>query len=311
MDSEKEKIKQKLLDIHEDYLSLKVDVLPKNPEPLTFLREYVNRSRPCLIKNGYNQLLKSNLPSVKTDHEYLSHELLKNKYGEKNVTVSVTPNGLADAVHDNKFTLPFEETISIKELYSKLESVKPSDRKSQSQILNQAYYYYQKQNSSVTDELPDLIDNRHILNSIPFADQALSEKFDAVNIWLGNSHSVTSLHKDPYENMYAVIEGKKIFKIANPIFMPYMDYKEYPTFEWVFDKEKRKDEKNELKWDLKAKDFDTRWIEKYDDDKVRIQTVEVEAGDLFYLPSFWFHQVEQEDMTLAVNYWYDTGCGSF
>eukprot|EP00164_Ancoracysta_twista_P038400 GFYU01093303.1.p1 GENE.GFYU01093303.1~~GFYU01093303.1.p1 ORF type:complete len:116 (-),score=28.39 GFYU01093303.1:86-433(-) len=33
--------------------------------------------------------------------------------------------------------------------------------------------------------------------------------------------------------------------------------------------------------------------------------VEVNPGETLYLPSLWFHQVAQDDMTIAINVWYD------
>jgi len=39
---------------------------------------------------------------------------------------------------------------------------------------------------------------------------------DAVNLWIGGSHSQTSLHKDPYENLYAVLRGSKTFTVLPP-----------------------------------------------------------------------------------------------
>ena len=33
--------------------------------------------------------------------------------------------------------------------------------------------------------------------------------------------------------------------------------------------------------------------------------VTLEAGDMFYLPSLWYHRVTQSFETVAVNYWYD------
>ena len=39
---------------------------------------------------------------------------------------------------------------------------------------------------------------------------------DAVNFWFGDDKSVTSLHKDPYENCYAVIRGQKTFILYPP-----------------------------------------------------------------------------------------------
>ena len=39
---------------------------------------------------------------------------------------------------------------------------------------------------------------------------------DAVNFWYGETRSVSSIHKDPYENVYAVLAGKKRFTLLPP-----------------------------------------------------------------------------------------------
>lgn len=149
---------------------------------------------------------------------------------------------------------------------------------------------------------------------------------DAVNLWIGNKNSVSSMHKDPYENLYAVVEGKKIFEICHPMMLCFMEYEEYDTFSWREGRarsrleeapkedasEPPKEDASNLKstifqnWHLKNENFKTNWLKSIKDtDKVKIYKVEIEPGDLFYLPAFWFHKVSQEDMTLAVNYWYD------
>lgn len=42
------------------------------------------------------------------------------------------------------------------------------------------------------------------------ARQAFGHDPDAVNMWIGGRKSVSSVHKDPYENMYAVLKGEKV-----------------------------------------------------------------------------------------------------
>ena len=39
---------------------------------------------------------------------------------------------------------------------------------------------------------------------------------DAINFWLGTSASVTSLHRDNYENFYAQVRGRKTFTLIPP-----------------------------------------------------------------------------------------------
>lgn len=39
---------------------------------------------------------------------------------------------------------------------------------------------------------------------------------DAANLWLGYDQSVSSLHKDPYENFYLSVVGEKHFTLLPP-----------------------------------------------------------------------------------------------
>lgn len=55
---------------------------------------------------------------------------------------------------------------------------------------------------------------------IPFARIALQKDPDATNLWIGNSRSVTALHRDNYENVYAQIIGRKHFVLLPPTCHP-------------------------------------------------------------------------------------------
>ena len=53
--------------------------------------------------------------------------------------------------------------------------------------------------------------------NISWASEALvCSEPDAINLWLGNSRSVTALHKDNYENLYCQIIGIKHFVLIPP-----------------------------------------------------------------------------------------------
>lgn len=43
------------------------------------------------------------------------------------------------------------------------------------------------------------------------------QELDAINLWIGNSRSVTALHKDNYENIYCQIIGSKHFVLLSPL----------------------------------------------------------------------------------------------
>ena len=97
-------------------------------------------------------------------------------------------------------------------------------------------YYLQSQNDNLNSELAPL---REDVESVTLNahTQALNtifgcDKPDAVNVWIGDGRSVTSLHKgecdgiwrhqadettsDPYENLYYVIRGSKTFTLLPP-----------------------------------------------------------------------------------------------
>jgi peptidyl-lysine (3S)-dioxygenase / protease len=50
---------------------------------------------------------------------------------------------------------------------------------------------------------------------------------DAFNFWMGNSKSVSAMHKDPYENIYACLHGEKHFTLIPPVCFPFLYEGEY------------------------------------------------------------------------------------
>lgn len=74
--------------------------------------------------------------------------------------------------------------------------------------------YLQSQNDNLHGELDCLLDDA--TEDIDFASQVFKCKPDATNVWIGDERSVTSLHKDPYENLYLVVHGTKTFDLLPP-----------------------------------------------------------------------------------------------
>lgn len=121
----------------------------------------------------------------------------------------------------------------------------------------------------------------------------------------------TSVHKDPYENIYLVIDGYKDFILIPPTDLPYITYKKYPVKKYKnvttssFDTEVVQE--NEcINWiavdPLKSGEVSKEYsLFK----RAHLYRVRVEKGDVLYLPSLWFHHVRQSHKCIAVNYWYD------
>lgn len=58
---------------------------------------------------------------------------------------------------------------------------------------------------------------RFIERDITWMKEATGGPAEAVNLWIGTSRSTTSLHHDPYENIYHVLSGSKTFTLVSPI----------------------------------------------------------------------------------------------
>lgn len=77
--------------------------------------------------------------------------------------------------------------------------------------------YLQSQDSNLSKPpLTSLLED--LPRPLEFANAVFKEPTpDATNLWIGDHRSVTSLHRDPYENMYAVLKGSKTFTLYPPV----------------------------------------------------------------------------------------------
>lgn len=170
------------------------------------------------------------------------------------------------------------------------------------------------------------------------------------NIFIGGDESVTSLHQDsPVENAYAVIVGTKSFCLLPPTDCAYVPRKLIRQGKWILRDEsettaatKSIEKRNpspsrRFEAELsdppvqKSEDNDDNddddtfsncfapWID-FDEEEARkagahIYHVDVEAGDVLYLPAGWYHEVSQRVDTssdvaavIAVNGWFEYNC---
>ena len=130
---------------------------------------------------------------------------------------------------------------------------------------------------------------------------------------MGDSRAVTSTHKDPYENMYAVMRGYKDIILYPPTDIPYMPYRKctqaifQPTY---FETEKNlenlslENSLNSAQYSIaKLDEAPIPWIvtvplqpdfERFPNfRKTSPLHLRLNAGDLLYLPSLWFHHLRQ------------------
>ena len=201
-------------------------------------------------------------------------------------------------------------------------------------------------NDCLRTEVSKLFSTQLFPPTFPFAEEAFGTgPPDAINLWIGNERSVSSMHKDHYENLFYVCSGQKEFVLCPPADVVFLQEGEFSSGIFcprMHDNNEAggesNNESNQSSWAVVADDNNsgnreeglqhemseatTRWIEpdikKYMENKANKATEEfpllskahpikvlVSEGEMLYIPSLWFHRVTQTCETVGVNYWYD------
>ena len=244
-----------------------------------------------------------------------SLEGLVSVIGDAIVQVNVTPShGLGDALFPSPsdpavtlFVTPFERTTTFSEFAATLD---PYGKGPVS--------YYSSQNSNVHTECSKLLTTNLLPPTLPTFEAAFSSgPPQAVNLWIGDGRAVTSMHRDPFENVYCVLAGVKIFVLVPP-YMGGCLYEEFhKTGEFTEAGEIKEAAKesggnnqeaastSKVKWvavdaESAADREDSRYPLLHN---VKPITVEVKAGECLYLPAMWYHKVKSRGVSISVNYW--------
>ncbi|XP_048242228.1 bifunctional peptidase and (3S)-lysyl hydroxylase Jmjd7-like [Haliotis rufescens] len=285
-------IKQQFLylasEARELYLDSEVPLLTSPPTPLTFYRQYVAPNKPVLIRG-----LTDHWPALSK----WSPDYFRKTIGELEVTVTATPNGYADAVTEGKFVMPEEQRMTMSEFLDHLDK---GDNSAE-------VYYIQKQNSNLTEEFTSIISD--VEPNLKLGSEAFGRCPDAVNFWMGDGRAITSMHRDHYENLYCVVSGWKKFILIPPTDVPFIPYGEYQAAAYSTDDDGNfhivdDEEAGQVPWiSIDPLNPDLKKYPQYA--SARPIEVVVQAGETLYLPSLWFHHVQQSHACIAVNYWYD------
>lgn len=181
----------------------RVERLAIPPDSITFLRDYVARSIPVVVSGGMKNWRCMRCWSL----PYLTE-----KCGDSLVSVNITPDGRADAVKKvpevngtRLFVKPHEQKMTMRE-FTEVIMGQRSDRL--------GIPYLSRQNDSLREEFKSVMDDVPL--SIDFARDAFGNEPEAVNLWIGDDRSLSSCHKDHYENMYCVLRGTKRFTLFPP-----------------------------------------------------------------------------------------------
>ncbi|KAA1466374.1 Clavaminate synthase-like protein [Dentipellis sp. KUC8613] len=289
--------------ISEEYHSMNgsyYDTLDSPPTPLEFSR-ICHISRPVLIKGC----------DVSRTRQW-TNDFLSKKMGNQLISIAVTPNGFADAVttaEDGKlyFTEPHVEKMTMDSFLALLED---TSGKAAHYLQSQNGNMYQSSFFDAPDDAPSEFEplRPDVPAEIDWCSEAFGKHPDAVNLWIGNDRSVTSVHSDPYENIYYVVRGCKTFVLLPPTDGFYLQERLYPHAVY-----KPTGPGGRLVLTPSRDTPAIRWSSITDPDFVQKLppsahpiTISVHAGESLYLPAGWWHHVSQSrETTVALNWWYD------
>lgn len=113
------------------------------------------------------------------------------------------------------------------------------------------------------------------------------QHFEDTRIWFGPANTVTPLHCDYTENLFAQIWGRKRFVLYPPHHDPFLYTREANPVLYA------------SRFDPDAPDFDSFPLAR------QAKPVEciVKPGELLYLPAGWFHHVRALEPSLSANRW--------
>ncbi|KAK9083684.1 hypothetical protein Scep_030155 [Stephania cephalantha] len=120
-----------------------------------------------------------------------------------------------------------------------------------------------------------------------------SKVLTSINLWMNNAKSRSSTHYDPHHNLLCIVAGCKQVVLwspsAGPLLYPMPVYGEASNHSAV---------------DLGSPDFSIHPRAKRLMDYS--QEVMLHAGDALFIPEGWYHQVDSDELTIAVNYWWQS-----
>ncbi|KAL7625793.1 hypothetical protein AAE478_005016 [Parahypoxylon ruwenzoriense] len=287
-----------------------VEELDGEPSPLEFMR-FVGRNAPFVVRRG-----AADWAAIRRwKASYLREQLAGH-----HVNVAVTPFGNADAptplssagrggdkyMGELVFAKPHEEDQPFDSFLSYLISQeKQNDYTGTGEVR-----YAQTQNDNLRHEYSSLYSE--VPPSIPFARIALQKSPDAINLWIGNSRSVTALHRDNYENVYVQVAGRKHFVLLPALCQPCVNEQELVPASYARvgngSLHLQREDGEEVPFAIWDPDDPTARATKYSHLAQPLR-VTLEPGDMLYLPAMWYHKVSQscseDGICIAVNYWYD------
>ncbi|WP_340202267.1 cupin-like domain-containing protein [Ascidiimonas sp. W6] len=198
-----------------------------------------------------------------------SMDYLKQKIGSKRVILNHAPSRL------------YNNAISeIKTMEGTFHEM--ADRLLHKKVDNGSYYLAQ---SSIGQNFPELLADLETPAHIKESDLLL-----ATNMWLGGAGCDSGLHYDFNHNFFLQVIGQKELVLFSPQDSDYL----YPSNKEGFQHMSQ----------IALQNVDEKRFPLYA--KAEPLSLVVEAGDMVYIPSYWWHNLISLELSLSINYWWVT-----
>ncbi|KAM0860340.1 hypothetical protein ACQ4PT_046617 [Festuca glaucescens] len=117
------------------------------------------------------------------------------------------------------------------------------------------------------------------------------KSFSSINFWMSRAHMRSSTHYDPHHNLLCVMAGCKKVTLWSPSASPFL----YPMPVYG-------EASNHSCVSIEEPDYSSYTRAKYM--KEYSERVILNCGDALFIPEGWYHQVDSDDLTIAINFWW-------
>jgi len=125
---------------------------------------------------------------------------------------------------------------------------------------------------------------------LPSIVPCLKDRHEWTMLWMGAGGENSLIHNDQFDNLYAIVAGTKKVILFDPMESPYLYEDKYLH----------------AKGKVSAIDFDAPNYTKHPLQRhVTYREVTVEAGDMLFIPLYWWHQVYSIGRSIGVTHWFD------
>ncbi|KAK4281212.1 hypothetical protein QN277_012734 [Acacia crassicarpa] len=118
-----------------------------------------------------------------------------------------------------------------------------------------------------------------------------AKEVSSINLWMNNAQARSSTHYDPHHNLLCIVSGRKQVLLwppsACPLLYPMPIYGEASNHSSVA---------------LENPDYSL--YPRAKGSMKFAQKAVLDAGDALFIPEGWFHQVDSDDLTIAINIWW-------